>query len=90
MNHEAIQVRLTEVARVEYEKGGTEFPPGIFMHFMSRSLSLIQIYLQKHIQDSRTLEQSFLNWRVAASEFVPFQEARYSPIYFSFVEFCVL
>jgi len=28
MNDEAIQARLSEVARVEYEKGGTGFPPG--------------------------------------------------------------
>jgi hypothetical protein len=36
MNDEATQASLTEVARVEYEKGGTGFPPGTFMYFMLR------------------------------------------------------
>jgi hypothetical protein len=36
MNDEAIQASLTKVARLEYEKGCTGFPPGIFMHFMLR------------------------------------------------------
>ena len=33
MNDHEIQERLTDVARQEYEKGGTTFPPGNFFYF---------------------------------------------------------
>ena len=57
MNDHEIQARLTEVARQEYEKGGTAFPPGKFINlyvFHFERIYSNHMNMWKPIQDSRT------------------------------------